>query len=56
VASPPDGVVVEELDMYLAGYRFLGSADTLTVQMPGGGGGTFTRCVMNNCHTGLALG
>jgi hypothetical protein len=36
VASPPDGVIVEELDMHLAGFHFLGSPETLTVHMPGG--------------------
>jgi len=56
VANPPDGVTIEQLDMYLAGFRFLGSAGELTVQMPGGGRGTFTRCLANNCRVGLALG
>ena len=55
VANPPDGVTIEQLDMYLAGFRFLGSPGELTVQMPGGDGGTFTRCLMDNCRIGRSL-
>lgn len=55
-AQPPDALIVEQLDMYLANYRFLGNADQLTVEFPGGGRSSFTRCLASHCHVGLALG
>jgi len=56
VANPPDGGTIEQLDMSLPGFLFLGSPGQLTVQIPGGGSGTFRRCLMDNCRIGLSLG
>jgi hypothetical protein len=55
-AEPPDTLIVEQLDMFLSGYRFLGNPDQLTVVFPGGGRTSFTRCLASHCHVGLALG
>jgi hypothetical protein len=56
VAGAADALIVEELDMFLAGIRFIGSPTELRVEYPGGGGGTFTKCVMDGCRVGLMLG
>ncbi len=56
VASVPDALTVERLDMFLAGLRFIGSPTDLRVEYPGGGGGIFTNCLMNGGRIGLAIG
>ena len=55
VAEPPDGLLVEQLDMSFKGIRFIGSPGELKVQFPGGGGGTFTGCLADNCHVGMSF-
>lgn len=53
---PAEGIVIERVDMHVAGYHFLGNKDELNVSMPGGGKGVFTRCMADNGHVGLSLG
>lgn len=55
-AQPPEGLVVERLDMYAFGYRFEGDADTLTVRSPSGRVSQMTRCIADNGRVGLVLG
>lgn len=54
-AVPPDGLVVEQLDMYLGGYRILGNPTEFIVEFPGGGRNTFTGCIVDHCSVGFAL-
>ena len=56
VARPPNSVVVEELDMYLNGYRFIGSPGELTFQNPAGGRIKATGWIVHSCRVGLSLG
>jgi len=56
VAGAPDALVVEQLDMFLAGIRFIGSSTELRVEYSGGGGGTFTNCLVDGGRVGLMLG
>lgn len=53
---PTEGIIIERLDMHVAGFHFLGDKDELSISMPGGGKGVFTRCIADNCHVGLSLG
>lgn len=53
---PFGGIFIEKVDMYVAGYRFLGNKETLSVINPGGGKIDLTRCICNGCGVGLALG
>jgi hypothetical protein len=55
VTTPPDGVIVEELDMYLEGYRFLGSPDKLAVTFQSGGWNTLTGCIADHCRVGFGF-
>jgi hypothetical protein len=52
---PAAGIIIEKVDMYVAGYHFLGNIDELIVSMPGGGKAVFTCCMAGNCHVGLSL-
>src|SRR6266545_6167963 len=52
VANPPDGIVVDQLDMFLGGFRFLGSPGQLVVESPGGGRNTFVSCLADHCAVG----
>ena len=54
--APAAGIVIEVLDMFVAGWRLVGNKDTLAITQPGGGTGYFTNCLASNCHVGLALG
>lgn len=56
LANPPDGVVVEQLDMCLGGFRFLGSPGQLVVESPGGGRNTFVSCLADHCAVGMSFG
>jgi hypothetical protein len=56
VAAPPDGVVIEQLDMYLGGLRFLGNPRDLVIEFPDGSRSTFTQSLMDDCGVGLAFG
>ena len=55
VFDPGQGVVVERIRMYCAGYLFEGDAGGLDVISPGGGRMTFTNCLADNCNVGLSL-
>jgi hypothetical protein len=55
-ASPPNALVVEQLDMIAGSYRFRGNRDDLFVQTPGGGTMQFTRCIASNCRVGFSFG
>lgn len=55
VADPPQGLVVDKLDMLLYGFRFLGAPNLLKVGSPNGGMNTFTSCMADNCKIGLML-
>ena len=55
VAQPPNNVVIEELDMYLNGYRFIGSPSALIFQTPGGGRIKATGWIAHSCSVGLSL-
>jgi len=50
VAEPPDGVIIERLDMYLAGQHFLGNSDTIQV-----GSRILTRVLVDGCRVGLHI-
>jgi hypothetical protein len=54
--DPPNALVVERLDMLLAGIRFEANGDFLRVTYPDGSGGEFTSCLSDNCSVGIALG
>ena len=56
VAAPPDGIIIEKLDMYLLGSRILGSPDELVLESPSGDRSTFTKCLADHCRVGLAIG
>jgi len=53
-ADPPNGLIVERLDMLLYGYQFIGSPDVLKFGRLGSGM-TFQNCIVDNCGIGLAL-
>jgi hypothetical protein len=54
--DPGEGVVVEQISMYCAGYRIEGDRSALHITSPGGGRNTFIDCIADNCSVGLALG
>lgn len=56
VFVPGEGLVVERLDMYCAGFHLIGNGDELQARSPGGGGMTFTKCLSDDCNVGLSLG
>jgi hypothetical protein len=53
---PGEGLIVERLDMYCAGFHLVGNREELHVRSPDGGGMSFTRCLADNCNVGLSLG
>jgi len=53
---PGEGLHVERLEMYCAGFRLSGNAGSFSVNPPGGGIWAFTGGLVDNCETGLALG
>lgn len=53
---PAAGIVIERVDMFVAGYRFVGNTDTLQVTTPSGGVSTFISCLTDNCAVGMSLG
>ena len=55
VADPPEGLIIERLDMYLYGLHLEGSPDKLIVEFPNGRRSEFTSCLVDNCKVGLAL-
>lgn len=55
-AAPPDGIIVERLDMKLAGVRFVGSPGELMIIKQNGSRMTMTRCLADHCVVGLAIG
>jgi hypothetical protein len=54
--DPGQGVIVEKLDMWCYGYRFIGDKDSLKFVAPDGGEMTLTNCLMDNCQVGIQLG
>jgi hypothetical protein len=56
VAQPPTGIVIDELDMYLNGYRFLGSPGELVFQDPTGRRIKATGWIAHSCPVGLSIG
>jgi hypothetical protein len=53
--DPGEGVVVDRLSMYCAGYKLEGDARSLRVTSPGGSTSLFTNCMADNCLVGLSL-
>lgn len=56
VMDPPNGLIVEKMDMQYRGWKLFGNKDTLIVTSPGGGDITLTNCLASNCRVGLSLG
>jgi len=56
VASPPDKIIVERLNMFLNGLLFEANGDFLRMQNEQGGTMEFTSCIADNCHVGIAFG
>jgi len=54
-ANPPHGIIIEKLDMYLFGLRFLASPDELLVRSLHGGEKRFVSCIVSNCQVGMAF-
>lgn len=54
--DPGQGVIVEKMDMFCYGYRFIGDENSLKFVTPDGGGMTLTNCLMDNCGVGFQLG
>ncbi len=50
-AVPPEGIIIERLQMNYQEWKFLGGKDYLTVN-----GMTFTDCLVSNCSVGMAFG
>lgn len=55
LADPPQGLIVERMDMLLHGFRFVGGPNLLQVVTPSGGTTTLTSCLCDNCKVGLSL-
>ncbi len=55
IADPPDGLIVDKLDMSLGGLGFRANGDSLQVLFPGGGASVFTGCVADNCQVGMSF-
>jgi hypothetical protein len=54
-ADPPQCLVVERLNMSIAGMRFEADGDFLRVHTPNGGTMDFTKSVMDNCRVGMSF-
>lgn len=54
-SEPPDGVVVEHLDMLLQSLHFLGNRHELTVVSPSGESFSMTGCIADDNRVGLAI-
>jgi len=55
VASPPDAIIVERLNMFLNGLQFEANGDFLKVTSPSGGVMEFTSCIADNCKVGMSF-
>lgn len=55
-ADPPFGLIVEKVDMFLGGYRFMGNGDDLIIHTPDGGVLNLSSCLASGCRVGLSLG
>jgi hypothetical protein len=55
VASSRGQLVIEQLDMFLAGLRFIGNPDELKVLSPGGGEMTLSNCLVDGGRYGIVL-
>lgn len=53
--DPPRELIVERLNMQLAGLRFEADGNLLRVTLPNGAISDFTSCIADNCRVGLAL-
>ena len=54
-AAPPDGLIVEQLNMFLGGFRILGDRKDLIIESPDGRRNTFRGCIASNCRVGFAF-
>ena len=54
--QPGEGLVVERLEMFCAGYRISGSAENLDIYTPLGGRNRFKGGIVDGCKIGLSLG
>ena len=52
---PGEGLLVERLEMYCAGYRLSANTDVLDVYPPQGGRSRFTDCIADGSKIGLSL-
>ncbi|GAB3803422.1 hypothetical protein GCM10028819_33320 [Spirosoma humi] len=52
---PPDGLIVDRLNMNLNGLKFNANGDFLEVIFRNGDKSIFTSCLTNNCSVGLAF-
>jgi len=55
IASPPDKIIVDRLNMFLCGYKIFGNGDCLKVTVPQGNTIELTGCLSDNCSVGLDL-
>jgi hypothetical protein len=53
---PAMGIVVERVNMYVAGYHFVGDSKDLVVHSPGGGSSRLTGFVIDQCAVGMSFG
>ncbi len=53
--NPPKEIIVDRLDMALAGLRFEANGDFLRVHFPNGGVNEFTSCISDNCMIGMSF-
>lgn len=54
VADPPNGLIVEQMDMLLSGYRFIADPKSLEMEFSNTRM-TMNSCLFDNCHVGLRL-
>lgn len=55
-AAPPNGIIVERMDMYILGTRFIGNDEKLEIVRENGSVMTLAGCLIDNCRIGLSIG
>ena len=53
--DPPNGIIIEKLNMTLKNYTFIGGKDSLSIFRDGNNIGGFKNCLIKNCGVGMNL-